>query len=159
MQSVAVLPTTSTASGPRPKTKAQRNKHLRQMAQDKPCLLLVPGHCTHDRSTVVCCHSNLSAHGKAGARKADDHYSAWGCSACHRWLDQGTAPRAQKTSVFMGAHLRQVLEWRAIAFDPSSAPRDKAAALWALERLNAIPNLREALDLRALPAINSGARQ
>lgn len=156
VQSPACSPITSTASRPRPKTKAQRNKQLRQMARDKPCLLLVPGHCTHDRSTVVCCHSNLSAHGKAGARKADDHYSAWGCSACHRWLDQGTAPRAQKTSVFMAAHLRQVQEWRAIAFDPRSAPRDKAAALWALERLNALPNLRPALDSCARHATSSG---
>src|SRR5690606_8631872 len=105
-----------------------------------PCLLRVPGICTHDRSTVVCCHSNLSIHGKAGARKADDHYSVWGCAACHRWLDQGSAPRAQKEYAFMAAHLRQVLEWRAIAFDTRSAARDRAAALWAIELLNSSPN-------------------
>lgn len=110
------------------------------MARGMPCLLQVPGVCCHDRATVVCCHSNLSIHGKAGARKADDHYSVWGCAACHRWLDRGPAPRALKTTAFMQAHLRQVLEWRAIAFDPSSAPRDRNAALWALERLKSIPN-------------------
>lgn len=131
------LPTTAQAV---PKTEAHRNSRLRDMARGMPCLLQVPGVCSHDSATVVCCHSNLSIHGKAGARKADDHYSVWGCAACHRWLDQGPAPRAQKTAAFMAAHLRQVLEWRAIAFDPGSAPRDRAAALWALDLLNSSPN-------------------
>lgn len=135
------------AARPHPKSKAQRNSHLRDMARGMPCLLLVPGVCCHDRTTVVCCHSNLSIHGKAGARKADDHYSVWGCVACHRWLDQGPAAKAQKYSAFMAAHLRQVLEWRAIAFDTTSAPRDRNAALWALERLKSIPNPKQVLYL------------
>lgn len=122
-----------------PKSAAHRNAHLREMARGMPCLLRVPGVCTQDRATVVCCHSNLSIHGKSGARKADDHYSVWGCAACHRWLDQGTAPRAQKAAAFMSAHLAQVLEWRAIAFDTNSSPRDRGAALWALGLLNATP--------------------
>ena len=122
-----------------PKTIAHRNSHLRDMARGMPCLLQVPGVCTQDRATVVCCHSNSAAHGKAGARKADDHYSVWGCFACHSWLDQGKAPAAAKASTFMRAHLAQVLEWRAIAFDSRSNPKDRAAAQWALERLNATP--------------------
>lgn len=146
--SVANVSTTSTRGArPHPKSKAQRNSHLRDMARGMPCLLLVPGVCCHDRTTVVCCHSNLSIHGKAGARKADDHYSVWGCVACHRWLDQGPAAKAQKYSAFMAAHLRQVLEWRAIAFDTTSAPRDRNAALWALERLKSIPNPKQVLYL------------
>lgn len=122
-----------------PKPVAHRNNHLREMARGMPCLLCVPGVCTQDRATVVCCHSNSSAHGKAGARRADDHYSVRGCFACHSWLDQGKAPAAAKASTFMRAHLRQVLEWRAIAFDTSSAPKDRAAAQWALALLNATP--------------------
>jgi hypothetical protein len=129
----------ATAARPQPKTRAHRNGHLRDMARGMPCLLRVAGICTQDRATVVCCHSNLSIHGKAGARKADDQYSVWGCAACHRWLDTGPAPRAQKTAAFMAAHLAQVLEWRAIAFDSRSAPRDRAAAEWALGLLNSQP--------------------
>ncbi len=121
------------------------------MARGMPCLLQIRGVCTHDRDTVVCCHSNLSIHGKAGARKADDHYSAWGCAACHQWLDQGTAPRAQKHSAFMAAHVRQVDAWRAIAYASDSERRDRAAALWALERLNAQPILSPAV-VGAAPA-------
>ena len=144
------------APAPAPKSAAKRNAHLRDMARGMPCLLRVPGVCTQDRATVVCCHSNLSIHGKAGARNADDHYSVWGCSACHAWLDQGSAPKAQKTAAFMAAHLAQVLEWRAIAFDTRSAPRDRAAAQWALDLLNAQPNQLAALDGQAQAAINSG---
>lgn len=152
-KSVAMASTTVRAV---PKTTAHRNAHLRDMARGMPCLLCVPGVCSHDRATVVCCHSNLSIHGKAGARKADDHYSVWGCAACHQWLDRGPAPKAQKFSAFMAAHLAQVLEWRAIAFDNSSAPRDRAAALWALGLLNSQPFPTVALDGKALVAINSG---
>ena len=140
-----------------PKSAAQRNAHLRDMARGMPCLLRVPGVCTQDRATVVCCHSNLSIHGKAGARKADDHYSVWGCAACHQWLDQGPAPRAQKAAAFMAAHLAQVLEWRAIAFDGSSAPRDRAAALWALGLLNSQPNPGFTPVANGCEAIKAGA--
>lgn len=151
-----VAKASAAAARPQPKTKAHRNGHLRYMARGMPCLLRVPGVCTQDRATVVCCHSNLSTHGKAGARRADDQYSVWGCSACHSWLDQGSAPRAQKTATFMAAHLAQVLEWRAIAFDTRSAPRDRAAALWALGLLNSQPNQIAAPDAQAPEAINSG---
>ena len=151
-----VAVTSTAAARPQPKTKAHRNGHLRDMARGMPCLLRVPGVCTQDRATVVCCHSNLSIHGKAGARKADDQYSVWGCAACHRWLDAGPAPRAQKTTAFMAAHLDQVLEWRAIAFDTRSAPRDRAAAQWALGLLNSQPNQHLALDAQAPEAIKLG---
>ena len=152
----SAAPTSSTAARAQPKSKAHRNSHLRDMARGMPCLLRVPGICSHDSATVVCCHSNLSIHGKAGARKADDQYSVWGCATCHRWLDAGPSPKAIKTAVFMAAHLAQVLEWRAIAFDSRSAPRDRAAAQWALGLLNAQPNQLAALDGQAAAAINSG---
>lgn len=124
-----------------PKTIQHRNPHLLAMARDQPCLLLVPGCCNHRTDTTVACHSNWQEHGgKAGARKADDQYSAWGCAACHRWLDQGSALKAQKQAVFMAAHLRQVLIWRQIGADSSAPARDRKAVIWALNLLGAIPN-------------------
>jgi hypothetical protein len=126
---------------PAPKTVAQRNPRLRALAKGQQCLLLVRGICTNDTTTVVCCHSNLSIHGKGERRKADDHYSAWGCAACHSWLDQGPAPAARKEAAFMAAHLRQVLAWRALAGATSTDARDRAAVLWALGLLNATPIL------------------
>jgi hypothetical protein len=122
-----------------PKPVAQRNRALLDMAQERPCLLQVDGVCNGDTATTVACHSNLSEHGKAGARKADDHYSVWGCMACHRWLDQGTAAATRKEPAFMLAHLRQVLAWRQIATDPGEPERFRKAAQWALDLLNATP--------------------
>jgi hypothetical protein len=114
------------------------------MAQGRPCLLTVPARLGMDGSawckstdTTVACHSNLSEHGKAGARKADDCYSVWGCGACHFWLDFSRAPAEQKEAVFMGAHLAQVLEWRRVAADESEPERFRKAAQWALDALNA----------------------
>lgn len=124
---------------PMPKTTQHRNARLRALAKGRPCLLLVPGICTNDSTTVVCCHSNLGIHGKGERRKADDHYSVWGCAACHAWLDQRAAPAAQKEAAFMAAHLRQVLAWRELAQAPTTKQPDRAACLWALGLLNATP--------------------
>lgn len=128
----------STAA-PAPKERPYRDPTLLAMAAGRPCLLLVPGNCNHRQDTTVAAHSNLLAHGKGKSRKADDCYSAWGCAACHSWLDQGPAPAAQKERAFMEAHLRQVLAWREIAGNPSEPDRFRRAARRALEHLNATP--------------------
>jgi cytochrome c553 len=122
-----------------PKPVEHRNPALLKMARGKPCLLLVPGVCNHDPRTTVAAHSNWSTHGKSGARKADDMYVVNSCSACHGWLDQGPAPKAEKLAIFMRAHLDQVLEWRLVVGDMSYTPRERAAAHWALCLLEASP--------------------
>ncbi len=122
-----------------PKPVEHRNRHLLDLARGRPCLLRVPGICCGDPATTVACHSNLGEHGKAGARKADDQYTVWGCAACHRWLDQGPATAEAKAAAFMRAHLDQVLAWRAIAADTMAPAPDRAAVLWALHLLGATP--------------------
>lgn len=117
------------------KTKAHRNAGLLEMARGKPCLLMIPDVCQGGIETTVACHSNLQMHGKAMGRKADDEYTVWGCAACHRWLDQGSAHADTKNIHFQGAHLRQVEEWRRIAVK-SARPKERHAALWALEMLS-----------------------
>jgi len=124
---------------PRQKSEPHRNSALLAMAQDRPCLLQVPGKCVGGTSTTVACHSNLSIHGKAGARKADDEYSVWGCFGCHTWLDQSKDSRYSRTAFFIRAHADQVMFWRRIAADPTEKPRFRKAAQWALEMLNATP--------------------
>lgn len=125
-------------AGPaQPKTAPKRNRALLDLAKGMPCLLLVPGCCNHRIDTTVACHSNLSCHGKAGVRKADDQYSVCGCSACHAWLDQGRATAAQKEAVFMAAHNRQVMAWRQFAAGPDG--KAQRAAAWALDELGAWP--------------------
>jgi hypothetical protein len=126
-------------TAPAPKTEAYRDPALLEMARGRPCLLMVPGLCSHRVDTVVAAHSNLSIHGKAGARKADDCFSAWGCAVCHLWLDQGKARAQDKEAAFALAHARQVLAWRLVAMDASEPERFRKAARRALERLNATP--------------------
>jgi hypothetical protein len=123
----------------RPKTVPQRNRRLLELAENMPCLLLVPGCCNHRIDTTVACHSNLSIHGKAGRRKADDQYSVHGCAACHWWLDFGPAPEAQKTAVFMDGLARMVLVLRQIAADSARPMAERRAAQWGLDRLEVSP--------------------
>lgn len=160
----AVAPTViSDSVMAQPKTEQHRNRRLLDLARGKPCLLRVPDICQGGTETTVAAHSNWAIHGKAGARKANDQYSAWGCMACHGWLDQGPAPRARKEAVFMAAHLQQVMEWRFMAADAGIPVSDRKAALWALNLLNATPsiefpqnNVHHAMDIEEL-AIKSGA--
>jgi hypothetical protein len=128
-----------TTAAAAPKTEPKRNQALLDMARGRHCLLSVPGICTHDTATTVAAHSNLSIHGKAAARKADDCYSVQSCMACHRWLDQGPAPADVKELAFTLAHLDQVVEWRRIAADVGEPRRFRTAAQWALDQLNATP--------------------
>ena len=122
-----------------PKPVEHRNPTLLAMARDNYCLLRVPHVCNFDPRTTVACHSNWAIHGKSGARKADDHYSVWGCSACHSWLDQGKEKKQRKQATFMRAHLEQVQAWRRIAGDITSKPREWLAAHWALHLLDKSP--------------------
>ncbi len=49
----------------------------------------IEGICNGNPETVVAAHSNQYTHGKGGALKAHDIFTAWACDACHRELDQG----------------------------------------------------------------------
>lgn len=117
---------------PVPKTVQHRNRRLLDLARGMPCLISVADVCNRDADTTVAAHSNWAVHGKAAARKADDQWSCWSCSACHGWLDQGGAPEDEKLAAFMAGHRRQVVAWHRIAADGRARAPDRAAARWAL---------------------------
>lgn len=122
---------------PMAKPEPQRNAYLLSMARGRPCLLRTRV-CNFDNSTTVAAHSNLLAHGKGRGRKADDCYTVWACARCHTWLDSSyDAEFAEKEEAFMRALLAQADEWKAIAGSTASSPKDRAAAQWALQRLQA----------------------
>jgi putative nuclease YbcO-like protein len=122
----------------RPKTEPKRNPHLLAMARGQSCTLRILEVCNRDTSTTVAAHSNLSIHGKAKGRKADDQFHVHACSACHAWLDFGPAPTKDKNEAFITAHYWMVLIWHDIANGPMrSSPKDRAAAQWALDQLSA----------------------
>lgn len=129
----------TTSAAPDAEPEPYRDAALLEMARGRPCLLLVPAVCNHRTDTTVACHSNLGIHGKAGARKADDQYSVWGCAACHAWLDQGRADRVIKEMTFMRAHLLQVLAWREIASATGEPERFRKAAGRTVDRLGGTP--------------------
>lgn len=139
VERAGVLANCSAMSAAAPKPEAHRNAHLLSMARGRPCLFLAVDGCRnlrHDYSTTVACHEN---EGKGMGRKQNDEKSAWGCVECHRWYDQSGAPRAEKRRAFQAAHLAQVCEWRAIAGSAAAPIKDRLAAQWALDHLNASP--------------------
>lgn len=119
-----------------PKSQPLRDQALRDMAEGRPCMFLIPAVCNVRQETTVLCHENQ---GKGTGTKQSDERAAWGCAACHEWYDRSGAPREAKRAAFMGAHSRQVLAYRVVATDPSEPERFRNAARRALERLNATP--------------------
>ena len=116
-----------------PKTVREENAHYRAMARDKACQLLIPGVCNFDPATVVLAHSNW--HDKGAHRKASDFYGVWGCFACHSWLDQGGADGDVKRAMFDLGMKRMECALGELIQDGTTKPRDRAAAVWALDRI------------------------
>ena len=110
-----------------------RNRYLLDMARGRDCLLRIPGVCNYNPETTVACHSNQQQHGKGMGIKAHDWATAWGCSSCHAWLDQGMADKADKAMAFKAAMARQEAAWLDVC--KHGKPKDRQAAKWALTRL------------------------
>ncbi|CAG2126863.1 hypothetical protein LMG31506_00210 [Cupriavidus yeoncheonensis] len=87
-QTAGLVPSPFKKKGPKRRPMAQRRYAL--ACRGEPCYLLIPGAPSHDRRTVVDCHSNQQAHGKGMGIKADDEKTVPGCAWCHRELDQGS---------------------------------------------------------------------
>jgi hypothetical protein len=77
-----------------------RNPKALSHARGQECQLQIPGVCNGNHETVVACHSNFHEHGKGKSSKAHDYAIAYGCSACHAWLDAGPAERHEKRDAF-----------------------------------------------------------
>lgn len=73
-----------------------RKRRLLDLARNAPCMLQIPDICNFDPTTTVACHSNLLAHGHGTGVKSHDCFIAFGCSACHSALDDGSYSREDK---------------------------------------------------------------
>ena len=60
--------------------------NLRKLAKGRDCLIRIPGVCNADPETTVGCHFRLSGLSGMGIKPAD-LFIAWGCSACHAYVD------------------------------------------------------------------------
>lgn len=74
------------------KRKPYRNKKILKAAEGEECLIQSP-YCNGNSETVVACHSNEYDDGKGGSQKADDCFVAFGCSACHDYVDGKPMPK------------------------------------------------------------------
>lgn len=139
VERAGVIVSAAAMAAPCPKSPRAENPHLLSMARGKPCLIRSPI-CNYDTETTVACHGGGVANGKGTGYKVSDALTCWGCSACNHYTDAyGGATKAQKRDAFMLGHLAQVCEWRAIAGSTAADPKDRAAAQWALDHLNATP--------------------
>lgn len=60
--------------------------NLRALARGMPCMIRMPGVCNGNPETTVLCHLRMAGISGMGL-KANDLLGAWGCSACHRYVD------------------------------------------------------------------------
>lgn len=72
------------------KAKRPKSTPIRASARGEACTLRFPC-CSFDPTTTVWCHSNRAVDGKGMGIKARDEEGAYGCHACHSWLDGGYA--------------------------------------------------------------------
>lgn len=67
---------------------------LRAQARGRMCLIRLPGICTHNPETTVGCHFRFAGESGMG-KKPDDIFIAWGCAACHAYVDTHHDDRVQ----------------------------------------------------------------
>jgi hypothetical protein len=63
-----------------------RSRKLRQSAMWEACTFQIPGVCTHNNEETVLCHINV-LNDKGWSTKPSDLTAAFGCSECHRFVD------------------------------------------------------------------------
>lgn len=81
-------------------------KELRDTARGAPCSIDIPGVCNGMADTTVWAHANLLAAGKGLGIKAADPAGCHACSACHAFIDQGTAPFEIKLAWFVAGMVK-----------------------------------------------------
>lgn len=79
---------------------AEGSKYL-AACRGEPCFLnVLCARSDWEDPSVVPCHDNRLSSGKGMGLKARGERSLPGCALCHRWLDQGPAPREEKFAAF-----------------------------------------------------------
>lgn len=127
-----------TTAAPIPKRPPGRNAAFRELARGKPCMLQIPYVCSRDPETTVLAHSNSQADGKGMGMKSCDSSGVWACYACHSWLDQGGMAAVVKGLAWRRARERMQGALEDLVDSPTTKPRDREAAQWALERIKGL---------------------
>jgi hypothetical protein len=95
------------------KSKASKPSKIRLSAKGEQCLVRVPGVCNGNAATVVLAHLN----GAGTGMKHSDHLGAYGCSACHSWLDGGYVQQGFSRDTRDLWHLQAVVRTQDLLID------------------------------------------
>ena len=83
-----------------PKPKKIRSKKITYSAKVQSCTLRIPGVCNHNNETVVFCHAPSIEKGMG--TKSDDYWGAYGCSSCHKFIDEHVPKNARADYFYDG---------------------------------------------------------
>lgn len=64
-----------------------RRVNLREQARGRPCMIRLPGVCTHNPEETVLAHFRMAGISGMGV-KPDDLIGAWACHECHSHVDR-----------------------------------------------------------------------
>lgn len=94
---------------------------FRESAKGQDCRIRVPFVCNGDPATVVLCHKS----GGGMALKENDIFGAFGCAACHAWIDGGWAndpnceSRFEMKAYFYDGMVETQRYWQSIGLLPT----------------------------------------
>ncbi len=99
------------------KKKRFLSKKLRDSANGERCTFRIPGVCNENPETTVLCHLPDESGTGVMAGKSDDWIAAFGCSACHDYIDGRKRPVSplwslrEEMSMARNAMLRTWRRW------------------------------------------------
>lgn len=83
---------------------------LRDSARGQACMFRIPMCCNNNPATTVFCHAPDESKGMGN--KAHDFLGAFGCSECHRALDEHRGLLGERTrEMYWLAAMRRTLTW------------------------------------------------
>lgn len=127
---------------PAPKSPADYNPRVRELAEGEECLIRFTPACLHPRTdTTVLCHTNKQADQKGMGYKGHDSAGVFGCAACHDVVDGRNLKwrlSAEEIDFLMGRAQRSMtIRLKQIIASPSERPWRISAARWVLDQLAA----------------------
>lgn len=125
-----------TTTGPAPKSPADHNQNVRDLAMGEHCQVRYAPVCRHPATEyTVWAHTNTQAHQKGMGYKAHDSEGMFACDRCHDVIDRRMLPAYQVEELVRGAKQRTVIRLRFLARDPAERPWRRRAAQWVLDQL------------------------
>lgn len=125
-----------TTRGPAPKSPADHNQAVRDLAMGEHCQVRYAPVCRHPATEyTVWAHTNTQAHQKGMGYKAHDSEGMFACDRCHDVIDRRMLPPIQVEELVRAAKQRTVIRLRFLARDPAERPWRRRAAQWVLDQL------------------------